>query len=67
MEDKIKVSIVIQSMLSDAMVEVHHQELMEEGQERLRFVKYLVAYYPNTNQDIMVDFVYEQFKKFDNK
>jgi hypothetical protein len=65
--DKIKVSIVIQSMLNDAMVEVHHQELMEEGQERLRFVKYLVAYYPNTNQDIMVDFVYEQFKKFDNK
>ena len=67
MEDKIKVSIVIQSMLSDAMVEVHHQELMEEGQERLRFVKYLVAYYSNTNQEILVDFVYEQFKKFDNK
>jgi hypothetical protein len=67
MEDKIKVSIVIQSMLTDAMVEVHHQELMEEGQERLRFVKYLVAYYSNTDQDIMVDFVYEQFKKFDNK
>jgi hypothetical protein len=51
-------------MLSDAMVEVHHQELMEEGQERLRFVKYLVHHYPNTNQDIMVDFVYEQFKQF---
>ena len=67
MEDKIKVSIVIQSMLTDAMVEVHHQELMEEGQERLRFVKYLVAYYSNTNQEILVDFVYEQFKKFDNK
>jgi hypothetical protein len=67
MEDKIKVSIVIQSMLSDAMVEVHHQELMEEGQERLRFVKYLVSYYSNTDQEILVDFVYEQFKKFDNK
>jgi hypothetical protein len=38
--------------------------LMEEGQERLRFVKYLVHHYPNTNQDIMVDFVYEQFKQF---
>jgi hypothetical protein len=61
--DKIKVSIVIQSMLNDAMVEVHHQELMDEGQERLRFVKYLVHHYPNTNQDIMVDFVYEQFQK----
>jgi hypothetical protein len=54
-------------MLSDAMVEVHHQELMEEGQERLRFVKYLIHHYSNTNQDILVDFVYEQFKKFDNK
>jgi hypothetical protein len=63
MEDKVKVSIVIQSMLNDAMVEVHHQELMDEGQERLRFVKYLVHHYPNTNQDIMVDFVYEQFQK----
>ena len=67
MEDKIKVSIVIQSMLTDAMVEVHHQELMEEGQERLRFVKYLILYYPDTTQNILVDFVYEQFKKFDNK
>jgi hypothetical protein len=65
--DKIKVSIVIQSMLTDAMVEVHHQELMEEGQERLRFVKYLILYYPDTTQNILVDFVYEQFKKFDNK
>jgi len=60
--DKVRVSIVIQSMLNDAMVEVHHQELMDEGQERLRFVKYLIHHYSNTNQDIMVDFVYEQFK-----
>jgi hypothetical protein len=54
-------------MLTDAMVEVHHQELMDEGQERLRFVKYLIHHYSNTNQEILVDFVYEQFKKFDNK
>jgi hypothetical protein len=67
MEDKVKLSIVIQSMLTDAMVEVHHQELMDEGQERLRFVKYLIHHYSNTNQEILVDFVYEQFKKFDNK
>ena len=52
MEDKVRVSIVIQSMLNDAMVEVHHQELMDEGQERLRFVKYLIHHYSNTNQDI---------------
>jgi hypothetical protein len=31
------------------------------------FVKYLIHHYSNTNQDILVDFVYEQFKKFDNK
>ena len=59
MIDKVRVSLVIQSMLSDAMVEVHHPELMEEGQERLRFVKYLVHHYPNTNQDIMVDLFYK--------
>ena len=64
---EIRISIVIQSMLSDAMVEVHHQELMEEGQERLRCVKYLVHHYTNTQQEILVDFVYEQFKKFDTK
>jgi len=64
---EIRISIVIQSMLNDAMVEVHHQELMDEGQERLRFVKYLIHHYSNTNQEILVDFVYEQFKKFDNK
>jgi len=60
--DKIKISLVIQSILSDAMVEVNHPMLMEEAQERLRFVKYLIHHYPNTNQGILVDFVYEQFK-----
>ena len=60
--DKEKISLVIQSMLSDAMVEVNHSRLMEEAQERLRFIKYLVHHYPNTNQEILVGFVYEQFK-----
>ena len=64
---KVRVSLVIQSMLNDAMVEVHHSQVMNEAQERLRFVKYLVHHYPNTNQEILVDFVYEQFKKFDTK
>ena len=62
-----KISLVIQSMLNDAMIEVNHPMLMEEAQERLRFVKYLILYYPDTTQKILVDFVYEQFKKFDNK
>ena len=63
--DKVRVSLVIQSMLNDAMVEVHHSQVMNEAQERLRFVKYLVHHYTNTQQEILVDFVYEQFKKFD--
>ena len=61
--NKVRVSIVIQSMLNDAMVEVHHQELMDEGQERLRFVMYLIHFYPDTTQEILVDWVYEQFLK----
>jgi hypothetical protein len=28
---------------------------------RLRFVNYLVHYFPDTNQEIIPDFVYEQF------
>jgi len=57
-----KISLVIQSMLNDAMVEVHHQELMEEGQERLRFVKYLVHMFPDTNIKIDIDAAYKQFQ-----
>ena len=65
--DKVRVSLVIQSMLNDAMVEVHHSQVMNEAQERLRFVKSLIHHYPDTDKEILVDFVYEQFKKFDNK
>ena len=65
---KVKVSLVIQSHLSDALVEMtpNGWDPMQV-QERLRFVKYLILYYPDTTQKILVDFVYEQFKKFDNK
>ena len=64
---EIRISIVIQSMLNDAMVEVHHQELMEEGQERLCFVKYLVNMFPDTDKKMDIDVVYKQFKLGDNK
>jgi hypothetical protein len=62
--DKVKVSLVIQSMLSDAMVEMDIQQdvYQQQAKERLQFVKYLVHHYPNTNQEILVEFVYEQFK-----
>ena len=65
--DKVRVSLVIKSMLNDAMIEVNHAPLMDEAQERLRFVKFLIHHYPDTDKEILVDFVYEQFKKFDNK
>lgn len=64
--DKVRVSLVIQSHLSDAVIEMY-LPTKGQAQERLRFVKYLVHHYPNTNQEILVDFVYEQFKKFDTK
>jgi len=57
-----KISLVIQSMLNDAMIEVNHPMLIEEAQERLRFVKYLIHYYPNTNKKINVDVVYNQWR-----
>ena len=60
-----RVRLVIQSNLSDAMVEMESNPSL--AQERLRFVKYLIHHYSDTQQLILVDFVYEQFKKFDNK
>ena len=58
---KVKVSLVIKSHLNDAMVEMSFNP--ELAQTRLEFVKYLVHYYPNTEQEIMVDWVYEQFQQ----
>ena len=58
---KVKVSLVIKSHLNDAMVEMSWNHGL--AQERLQFVNYLVHYYPNTEQEIMVDWVYEQFQK----
>ena len=52
-------------MLNDAMIEVYHSQVMNEAQERLRFVKYLVHMFPDTDAHIDADEVYEQFKKFD--
>ena len=62
---KTKINLIIQSNLNDVLIEMESNPSL--AQERLRFVKYLIHHYSNTNQEIMVDFVYEQFKKFDNK
>ena len=67
--DKVRVSLVIKSHLNDAMHEMSFNlpSFNHQAQERLRFVNYLVHHYTNTQQEILVDFVYEQFKKFDTK
>ena len=57
-----KVSLVIQSHLSDAIIKSNHLTLIEEVQEHLYFVKYLVANFPNTNKKIDVDVLYDQWK-----
>jgi hypothetical protein len=56
----ISADIVIQSHLSDAMIEMY---LDNKGNapERLRFVKYLISKFPDTNEEIDVDAVYEEF------
>jgi hypothetical protein len=55
-----RVSLVIKSHLNDAMDEVHNNSKLV--QERLRFVKYLVHMFPDTDEKIDVDVVYKQFK-----
>ena len=55
-----KVSLLIKSHLNDAMVEMSWNT--DLAQERLRFVKYLVHMFPDTDTAIDVDVVYEQFK-----
>ena len=59
---EIKVSLVIQSHLSDAMVEMESNPTL--AHERLSFVKYLIHHYSDTQQLILVEWVYEQFKKY---
>jgi hypothetical protein len=55
-----RVSMIIKSHLNDTMVEMDSNP--EMAQERLRFVKYLIHMFPDTDEKIDVDVVYEQFK-----
>ena len=59
-----RVSLVIQSHLSDALYEMSFNlpGYNYQAQERLRFVKYLVHMFPDTNTKIDVDTVFQQFK-----
>jgi hypothetical protein len=58
-----RASMIIQSHLSDALIEMTPKGWDPmQVQERLRFVKYLIHMFPDTNQKIDADVVYEQFK-----
>lgn len=59
-----RVSLVIQSHLNDAMIEMGIQQdvYQEQAQKRLRFVKYLVHMFPETDVEIDIDEVYKQFQ-----
>ena len=63
-----KVSLLIKNHLSDAMIEMGIQQeiYQQQAQERLRFVKYLVHMFPDTDTKINADVVYQQFKIGDN-
>ena len=55
-----RVSLIIKSQLNDAMVEMSTNQ--EQSQERLRFVKYLVHMFPDTDTRIDEEVVFTQFK-----
>ena len=55
-----KVSLVIQSNLNDAMIEMGSN--LTQAQERLEFVKWMIHMFPDTNVRVDVDVVYKQFK-----
>ena len=55
-----KVSLVIQSQLNDAIVEMEIMPIQAE--ERLRFVKWMVNMFSDTNVRVDIDVVYKQFK-----
>lgn len=57
---KLRVSTAIQSHLNDMMIEM--ESAPEMAMYRLRFVKYLISMFPETNKKVDIDEVYEQFK-----
>jgi hypothetical protein len=59
---EVKVSVVIQSNLDDAMIEMSSNPTL--AHERLSFIKYLIRHYPDTQTKITVDEDYSKFKKY---
>jgi hypothetical protein len=59
---EVKVSLVIQSNLDDAMIEMSFNPTL--AHERLSFIKYLIHHYSDIQTKITVDLVYKQFKNY---
>ena len=54
-----RVSIVIQSILSDEFIAIQNNKPVME--ENLKFIKYLIHHFPDTNQEIDFDQQVENF------
>lgn len=59
---EVKVSLVIQSNLDDAMIEMSSNPTL--AHERLSFIKYLIHHYSDIQTKITVDLVYSKFKEY---
>jgi hypothetical protein len=57
-----RVSLLIQSHLSDVLIEMNIPQLQEQAQARLEFVKWLVHMFPETDVRVDANVVYKQFK-----
>ena len=60
----IKISLVIQNHLSDALLEINHPQLAEMGEMRINYVKYLIAKYPDTTVKVEESELDEMWKMF---
>jgi hypothetical protein len=62
--DIVRVSLAIKHHLSSAMIDMDVQQevYQEQAKERLRFVKYLVHMFPDTDIEVDIDAAYQQFK-----
>jgi hypothetical protein len=64
-----RVSLLIQNHLNNVMfdMDINEEIFQERAKESLRFVKYLVHMFPDTNVKIDVEVIYNQFKLGDKK
>jgi hypothetical protein len=62
---EIKVSIAIQSHITDAMADMNHN--FNLATLRLKFVKWLISRYPNTTERVDIDAEWASFIEFTNK